>query len=407
VLDFSLVFLLMYGPKLGFMGFDFISAASVFALVRYWRYVGSSIYTPPMLYGLLATAYVHLALTANGVLDAWWLMRMPRYLVNYLACFVVAYAVCGKASVERLVLYVFYAAGLHAGIVLLQVFSPEFDSVLAATLGNKQQSEIRFSGLVRGLAEPSLIMAASAALGYYCYVRRIIGLWHYLVIAAAIFSACLVMGRAGLYLGLTVTILAVGYDQIRRGRLLVISMAFSVTMLVLLLFVNFIDDLPFDPLVIAGLKHGVEPFINLFGKGEFSSSSMDDFENHRFVFHNVNTLQYLFGTGLYGRGDPGTYLPTDIAYAHMFSAFGLCGVALFVLATVASVGPYRPEMGRWRYIYVVQILLTVAVLSMNVKQTVLLTRHITGMVALLYGAMYYAKRYSAASSQQTLTVTTH
>jgi hypothetical protein len=77
----------------------------------------------------------------------------------------------------------------------------------------------------------------------------------------------------------------------------------------------------------------------------------------------------------------------------------LCGLALFVMATVVSIGPYRSGMKAWQYLYVVQILVAIVVLAMNVKQTVLLTRHITGMVALLYGAMYYANRHGAAPGQ--------
>lgn len=398
MLDFLLVFLLIYGPKLVAMGFDFVTFACIIALVVHYKYIGRSIYTTAMFFGVLTTAYVLAILLLNGVFDEWWFGRMPRYLLNVSACFALTYSMHARGKGIDLLAYVFFSSVLHSAIVTTQVWSPDFSAFLIGALDNYQESEIRFSGLVRGLTPPSFVMAGSIGLGYYCYVKNRIGLTAFFAGSALIFLACLVMGRAGLYLGFGASVLAIVYDQVHKGRVASVVVVLITVLTAFAIFVLSIDSLPLDPLVISALKYGLEPLFNYLEVGTISSSSIEDFEQHQFVFHNDTFVQYLTGTGLYGRGDPSSYLPTDIAYAHMFSAFGVIGVLLLSASTLSMLVVHRYVIKRCRYLFILMCLLIVCVFAMNYKETVLLTRHVSSLLAFLWATMHFAKSHPSLST---------
>lgn len=400
ILNFSLVFLSIYGPKLTIIGFDFIGFACVVALVIYHKHIGQAIYTTPMLFGALATAYVIAILLFNGVIDIWWLGRMPRYLLNIGACFVLTYAMNIRGRGIDLLAYIFFASVLHSSIVIAQVLSPDVNAYLIRMLDNAHQSEIRFSGLVRGLAHPSFVMAASIGIGYYCYAKSCIGLRVLILGSVLIFLASLVMGRAGLYLGVIATFLAFSYDQIYKGHVVRLVVFYMLTISALGIFVLSIDELPLDPLTISALKHGLEFLFNYLRSGEFSSSSMADFEQHKFLFHNDTFIQYLIGTGLYGRGDASTYLPTDIAYAHMFSAFGIVGLLLLSGSTLSMLVISRRAIKEHRYLLVLTFFLIVCTFILNYKETTLLTRHVTSLLAFLWATLHFSSFHRARRARQ-------
>lgn len=394
MLEFSLVFLLIYGPKLGFMGFDFVSAASLVALLLYRRHLSVAFKTAGIFWALVASIYVFIILIVNVVVDEWWLARMPRYILNLLACFALAYSMSSRGKLLDLLLYIFLASALHSSIVVSQVMSVDFHNFLTLTLGNFQNSEIRFSGLVRGLTPPSFVMAGSIGLGYYCYVNNRIGFSTFLFLTFLILFACLVMGRAGLYLGVAASGVAILYDQISKGHTVKVVFFVLSTIASFAILLLSIDLLPLDPIVVAALKYGLEPFVKLVESDRFSSISMVDFANHKFIFHNITFMEHLFGTGLYGRGDPVSYLPTDIAYAHMFSAFGMVGLVLFILGTFSMVGISRVTWKHARYLHLIALFMVLCVFIMNIKETVIMARQVTSLLAFLWGALYFTRRHA-------------
>lgn len=398
MLNLILVFILLYGPKFGMFGFDFISFACIVTLIIHHKHIGKAIYTMPIFLGALTTVYVLAVLLLNGVTDWWWIWRMPRYLLNVGACFVLVYAMNIRGRGVDLLAYIFFAAVIHSSIVIAQLFSADVNSFLIGILDNYQESDIRYSGLVRGLTPPSFVMATSIGIGYYCYIKDRIG-WQLLLIGATIiFFACLVMGRAGLYLGFMTSILLIGYIELYERRLAKTLILASTVFTACVILVIFIDDLPTDPLIISSFKYGLEPFYNYIHIGELYSSSIQDFQQHGFIFHNNTFTQYIFGTGLYGRGDASTHLPTDIAYAHMFSAFGLLGIIL-ITGSVASMLHVKKTITKsYRFLFALMFFSTVCVFILNYKETTLLTRHITSLLAFLWSTMHFMGSYHASPS---------
>lgn len=389
MVNLLLVFFLLYGPKLTVVGFDFITFACVASLIIHRKYLARSIFTFAMMVGAVTTVYVVTVLLLNGVLDEWWLGRMPRYLLNIGACFVLVHAMNEEKKGGTLLSYVFYSSVMHSAIVAAQLLSPGVNGFIIGALDNYQESEIRFSGLVRGLTPPSFVMAASIGVGYYCYVKGSVRLFGLIFGSLLIFLACLVMGRAGLYMGLTASVLAILFDQVYKGRILLLVVFGVVLIFVFGLFVYGVDDLPLDPIIISGLKYGLEPLFNYIDTGVLSSSSIDDFEQHRFIFHNKTFLQIMFGTGLYGRGDPATYLQTDIAYAHMFSAFGVVGLVLICVSTLSMVIVKIRVVAECRYLFFLTFVSVVFSFILNYKETVLLTRHVASLLAFLWATLHF------------------
>jgi len=386
---FFLIFLLFYGPKIGYL--DFLSLGAIFALLSYPRYLKRALNTWPMFWAIVLTLYIAFVLLFNGVVDTWWLLRTPRYIVNSAACFVIVYYLCANGRRDDLFYYIFLAAIVHAGIVVLQANSSVFSSFLIDLLGNQQRSEIRFSGLVFGLSPAAYVMSSSIFLGYYSLLSGRISALTFWGGAIIIFTACLVMGRTGFYLGFTSSLLLIMYDQISKGHIIRVVLAVFSLVLPLILVVLLVDVIFTDPIANAGVRHGLEPIFHFLKFGYLYSASLDDFGRDPFIYHNVTILEYMFGTGLFGRGDPFTYLETDIAYAHMFSAFGLVGVSLFILGTLSMVVFNSHTWKHHRLLFLAFCLMILVVFIMNYKQTIIMTRHIASLLAFTWAFLSFAR----------------
>ncbi len=142
------------------------------------------------------------------------------------------------------------------------------------------------------------------------------------------------------------------------------------------------------------VNHIFEPLSNyVVGQG-FRSDSVDHILSMPIVYHNATPAQVFFGTGLYGRGDQWTYLPTDVAYLHMFSAFGVVGLALMIFAYVVTLPQHRTLAHRGAYWATAAIVLVT--LIANAKETALFTRHIYTLHVTLLAWLTYESRMVGA-----------
>jgi hypothetical protein len=120
------------------------------------------------------------------------------------------------------------------------------------------------------------------------------------------------------------------------------------------------------------------------------------------VFHNSTLTEIVFGTGLYGRGDPATHLATDVAYLHMFSAFGLFGLILFIAVYLLPVLQYRHVWDDPCY-WAMVAMMTIIVIA-NFKETALFTRNMYTLQVIFSAWTAWEVRRRRASLRGTVNI---
>ena len=377
-----LYFFTLFGPKTLVGNVDVLAVACVLSVLLWWRLIPRAITTAEFWFTGLAAGYILLVIALAGVPDLWWGMKPPRVLLNYVGVFV-----CVTYSLQRFgrqpTLLMFHnAVFAHAVIVLAMAFSPSFKMLIASLFGGVTKSTFQISGLTRGLALTSIVMMFPfvtyplfAAMEHYR--EKGIALKLLTILAATFF-----MGRTGFYLCLALAAFVVGAFAIsgrvtlRRG-LATAAMLTAVSAGVLFSVMpeeSWLARIPVAQRLVQPIRHTFEPLANYRAGRGFTVASVTHITSMPIVYHNETVVEVLFGTGLYGRGDPWTYLPTDVAYLHMFSAFGVIGVALMCLAYVVSLPRHADLMNRPVYWATAAIILIT--LIANFKETALFTRHI-------------------------------
>ena len=378
----AVYFLSLFGPKTLSGNIDLLAAACVLAGAIWWRLIPVALDTTEFWLTALVASYILLVLSLSGVPDLWWALKPPRTLVNYIGVFVCVTYALRRFGRARTLLMFHNAVFLHAVIVLGMAFSGHFKDLVASLFGGVTKSTFQISGLTRSLALTSIVMMFPfVTYPLFAMLENYRERWIGFKLIA-ILGATFFMGRTGLYLCLALSALVVASlalsarFTLRRmfvTALVVITIATAVISSVLSER-SWLTRIPLGRQFAEPIGHIFEPLANYrVGRG-FRSASLEHIWSMPVVYHNETPFQVLFGTGLYGRGDPWTYLPTDIAYLHMFSAFGIVGVALMISAYVVSLPQHVHLASRAAYWATAAIILITLVA--NVKETALFTRHI-------------------------------
>jgi hypothetical protein len=378
----AIYFLTLFGPKTLSGNIDLLAASCVLAAGIWWRLIPGVLDTTEFWLTALAACYILLVLALSGVADLWWALKPPRVLVNYVGVFVCVTYALRRFGPSRTLLMFHNAVFLHAALVLGMAFSPSFKELIASLFGGVTKSTFQISGLTRSLALTSIVMMFPfVTYPLFAilegYRERWIG-----IKLLAMLSASFFMGRTGLYLCLACSSVIVASLAMSRriapkrviATGLGVTTVASVVMSSVLAENSWLNGVPVGSHFAQPLGHMFEPLANYrVGRG-LRAASLDHIQSMPIVYHNETPLDVLFGTGSYGRGDPWTYLPTDVAYLHMFSAFGVFGVALMMLAYVVSLPQHVAMSGRAAYWALAAVVLIT--LAANAKETALFTRHI-------------------------------
>ena len=378
---FTIYFLTLFGPKTLSGNIDLLGASCVLAAAIWWRQIRDVLDTTEFWLTAVAASYILLVLALSGVADLWWALKPPRILVNYLGVFVCVTYALRRFGPSRTLLMFHNAVFLHALLVLGMAFSPDFKELIASLFGGVTKSTFQISGLTRSLALTSIVMMFPfVTYPLFAmlegYQERWIG-----IKLAAMLAASFFMGRTGLYLCLAASSLIVASLAMSRvppkriaATALVVAIVAAVLISSVLTEDSWLIGMPVVGQFAQPLGHMLEPIANYRAGRGLTAASLTHIQSMPIVYHNETPIDVLFGTGLYGRGDPWTYLPTDVAFLHMFSAFGVVGVALMTLAYVVSLPRHISLSGGAAYWALAAVV--VITLIANAKETALFTRHI-------------------------------
>lgn len=411
--DTFILFLLIFGPKLPWRDLDILSIVCAISIVRHFRYLERLRYAGDFWITWICSGYMLLILVVYLNPDQWQAFKAIRMILNYAGVFAFStyvrarYGRYGTAPILRML---HNALVLHALVVVMMAVFPPVRSVIEGVLVKPDivmKSPWRISGLTRALGTPVIAMmfpfVSYLAFSLYSdYKERFIAVKLLLILAAVIH-----MGRSGFYLNIIAAFFVVlsaafrGKQHIIHvGKIMLLS-AICLGFLLNIALGNMDSILEKIPVVrdhILPVKHSMELFVNLWRDRGLYTRSTDHVLSQPIVYHNEGPLQIIFGTSLYGRGDPFTYLPTDVAYLHMFSAFGIIGVILFAAAYVMPLLQYS-NMYRTPLYLIVVVSILMAFIA-NFKNTVLFTRHVYSLHVFLIAWLSYESWNTKTGSSQ-------
>ena len=376
-------FMMLFGPKTIVGNLDLLGGTCVLAMFVWGKYLPVVLQSWAFWLTLVSSAYIVAVLLINLVSDQWWLLKAPRMIINYVGVFVMVLWALRRFGRARVLRMFHNAVLLHALVVIGIALIPPFGTAVAAFAGGVTKSSFQISGLTRGLALTSIVMMFPFVTyplfamleGYrerYIYLKLALILW-----------ATLYMGRTGFYLCLgaaLAVILVLALCRLKNVKIALIGGTFlAVASSLLVSYVrdpdaSLLGGMPGFSSVALPVAHMFEPLFRFVQDGVLTAGTVEQIREMPIVYHNNTLAEKVFGTGLYGRGDEYTHLSTDVAYLHMFSAFGFLGLAIFV---AAHFGPMLQYLALWRTpVFWSALLISVLILIANFKETALFTRHL-------------------------------
>lgn len=376
-------FLMLFGPKTIVGNLDLLGTTCVLAMFVWSKYLPVVLQSWAFWLTLVSSAYIVAVLSIYRVSDHWWLMKAPRMIINYVGVFVMVFWALRRFGRARVLRMFHNAVLLHALVVIGIALIPPFGTAVAAFSGGVTKSTFQISGLTRGLALTSIVMmfpfvtyTLFAMLEdyreRYIYIKLVLILW-----------ATLYMGRTGFYLCLgtaLAVILVLALRRLKNIKIVLIVGSFLAVASNLLVShvrdpdVSLLGLIPGFSSLALPVAHMFEPLFRFIQDDALTASTIEQILEMPIVYHNDTLAEKVFGAGLYGRGDEDTHLSTDVAYLHMFSAFGFLGLTIFI---ATHFGALLQNLALWRTpVFWSALLISVFIIIANFKETALFTRHL-------------------------------
>lgn len=367
---------------LGFLVYDVVTSRKL------------AIYNSLLFILIIYAIYSNLRIAFCGVWDTWHIFQPWRALLVLLGITsVIKLMYKDGYNWEDIIAVLMYAIYLHGFIIVFTFFNLDARAKLSAFTGFVDKSDLRTPGLTNTYGITSQIM--SIPLFAKLLVKKsYIPIWAELTGLLFCLISLLFTARIGLY-GLPLIIFIIIFRMLLKGRLPVkFLLVSSAAILILCFFIyaeeNEVFDLEnSDSVVISRintffsgtLHHSLELYFSA-KKGDPEIKSFQTIKS--FVFHNNTIFQYVFGTGLFGRGDPLSHLYTDIAYAHMFSMLGLFGLSLLFIFYIFPFLKFPKVPPDLRFIF---FIITIISFVGNYKESTLLTRSLFSIWCILVCTM--------------------
>lgn len=414
---FILTFLLIYGPRLyGSFLLDVISLASI-GLVAY-SLLRSRFRVERVRGGFLPIAVFYCLFSYSLLVAAisrdhelFYPLKFARTTVNYLA----VYILCswyrrkyGPTFIYFILEHVFWAIAVHAAIMVLQYVNSDIARVLYSLSGFQRSKPYRVTGLTITYNTLSIVQGFGLLLAITLQHRFRKG-WKrrlFLLASTLILISLFLAGRTAAYVMFffAAVALLVGWRRHLMNRRAILTAA-GVCVLVLGLS-RLVDDPVGDRFATLTLPLLLDPIQSYLESG--TTAGTYGGETARKVFREMYFLPedgmvLLFGSSISGRGD--VYVASDAGYVQLVFGIGIVGTALVVAFYV-----YLLAVGiRWRkydpWIAFLSVSLTSAVLVVNLKEQVLLTRHAFTLSALLLCSWYFIRSYSSGGRRASLAPT--
>lgn len=398
IILFILTFLLIYGPKLFGLAFlDFISITSFLIIffavfIKREKIIMNTALKIPIVILSLLVIYSLLVIIISANYDFLYPMKFLRTLLNYLGI----YFLClwywqryGEFSKYKCLKFIFLATSLHALIMIIQYINVDFAGFVNNLSGiDSRKTKWRVTGLTISFNSLALTQGFGFLIGLVLQqniVKTVSQKIIHLILMGLLFSSLLISGRTASYGILLISsfILFLKYrEYIIRGKILFLCLSFLSIGIFLYFFAS-------DDIISTFLSYTLEQYYAPFKMlGGYSS----EYDHHvvntiKILFENMiilpeSTLILFFGSALSGRGD--VYVASDIGYVLSIFGIGIVGTFMMVFFYIYSL----IQAFKWKrfssWIAFLSALQIIAILVLNMKEQVLLTRHIFSQSAMLF-----------------------
>jgi hypothetical protein len=387
---FTLVFLLIYSPISNTAGIDFLLVAMILSLILS-RYVIGKIFFPPLFLIFGMQVYILAVSLGNMYFELDWLFRFGRIFLHFLVGVIVANVIIKKYGVNRLFWYIVLSSIVASLLVIASIaFAPLNDFLIAefqSTQAIDSFTGARFSGLSRTYTI-SYPLSLTSIFSVYLYSVRAMKGVTFLSVLIITFMAAFLNARAGWLIGYGSLVLFVMFSPLIREKLslkLLIGIIISIAFLV---FFAINIDLISDTSLYLPASVALEFLINYFQGDGFVAASMQDYSAKFFDLNKeANLLQYIFGSGAFGRGEA-SYLYTDNGYAFLLSGVGFFGFFILIALITLIIIPNRISCVKNPF-WLILVILTVSMLIYNLKEYILFSRNFLALLAFAYAAYHY------------------
>ena len=367
------IFLLIFGIKYG-QFFDVINIISIY-------YIFNSILNNHRIHrGLLIvlsilavyTLHVNIAILYSGTIDLWHALQPYKVILNILgiACFMESLKRSGFTFID-VIFSIITAVAVHSFIVIYSVINTDFRMLIYSVTGFVEKSYLRSAGLTHSYGITSIVHAIGGILllKYWTSLRSS-KLYLYLIFIM-IFASLFLLARVGLYIFVIYLFIWTAMRFSAYGFMFLIAIAS-------LIFYIDITSLKLQNDTLENLRLSILHSLEIFYVITGVDSSFDSLaEVTKYSHHNVTTLEYLLGTGLYGRGNDHTYLATDISYLHFLSMVGLVGI-------ITPVACYLVIFLQGRKYDYSSIFIVLIIIIANYKEATLFTRSLLSIYLLYF-----------------------
>lgn len=253
----------------------------------------------------------------SGILDTWHIMQPVKSFLVLLGL----WGWMKSNNINEIRSLVLNAIIIHSIIVLFCFVFRDFQNYLNGYTGFISKSGLRVNGFTHSYGTTSLMHAVGIAIAVTEPGVRFRALKIVIVLISTLFLA-----RVGLYISLMFLSFYLIYKYTRTSLLICVIM--FPLFFKFLDFVSSADYKDFSDstsVYILNLKWALESFLLLYESGELGNDSM---EQMRLLFNNDNILEYIMGTGDFGRNE--IHIDTDVSYLMYFSYSGLMGLCMLI-----------------------------------------------------------------------------
>ncbi|MGC6479564.1 MAG: hypothetical protein ACON42_04205 [Flavobacteriaceae bacterium] len=316
----------------------------------------------------------------SGIFDSWHIFQPIKSIFTLIGMFgmLTFFYNNSKIKIEKAFVN---AIIIHSIIVITLYFFRDLQNYINSFTGFIPKSYLRVNGLTHSYAATSLIHISALPLIYKYYKNIQKNIYIFLIIFSAFMLA-----RIGLYLGLIFLVYKNSTNINFRKIIWLLIITISIN-------VGFYKVLSLNPkslsenyqLYLATFKWALESFYSFAETGSFFNKSL---ETLRITYLNESIIEYLFGTGDFGRN--AIRIKTDISYLLYFSYSGLLG--LMLLFFIHS---------RLNFNYPQNILILLIIFFTALKEPTFFTRGLWSVYCFFLFIDYVEKKNCSSSSSST------
>ena len=310
---------------------------------------------------------------------------------------------------EKIFEFIFLSVFIHASIMLLQFFNPDFkDLVYKYTASGDYRSSFdynfRMGGLSGGTGGAILSVVQSIGIIVMPFLFRSITKTKkivYSLLALAIFSSILVCGRSGLWSVILFTPISVfiADPKISTATIVKFSSLILLIVVVFIFIISSLGDLESDSPIVLALSRTLDTFLNFSDSGEFEDHTTSVLADHILIPNDF--LTWLIGdTEHIVNAQFGRVLDSDIGYIRNLWSYGIIGAVIFVVPMIRTLVLSFNKRNQFISAGFLMIL-TILTLFFQLKENFMYTRMLFSIYSLIFAIFYFDQKKMEKSEHKT------